>query len=171
MEVAMRKLKYIALLSLTAMIFVSPAFAHEAEAEEESHGILHKTLMYIPNRLLDVLDIVRARVRVGPGVSVCARATEVLDVNIGAHNAVYVGLPGPRGEAKLPLVVGTEAYSGIGIGDEKDIEGAKGPEYAFTEIGVGAQAVLAGVDVGIDPLEVLDFVTGLFFIDLTGDDL
>lgn len=167
----MRKLKYIVLLSAVAMMFVSPALAEETEEVEESHGILHKTLMYIPNRLFDVLDIVRARVRVGPGVSVCARATEVLDVNIGAHNAVYVGLPGPRGEATLPLVVGTEAYSGIGIGDEKDIEGAKGPEYAFAEVGVGAQAVLAGVDVGIDPMEILDFVTGLLFIDLKGDDL
>jgi len=31
--------------------------------------------------------------------------------------------------------------------------------------------LIVGVDAGVEPLELLDLVTGLFFIDLRADDL
>ncbi len=43
-------------------------------------------------------------------------------------------------------------------------------DYGATEFGVSVQALIVGFDVGVDPLEILDLVTGFVFIDLTGDD-
>src|SRR5262245_39031928 len=49
-----------------------------AEEPEPEYSFGHKLLWYIPNRISDVLDIVRARVRVGPGLEVGARVTELV---------------------------------------------------------------------------------------------
>jgi len=38
-------------------------------------------------------------------------------------------------------------------------------------IGLGFQVFFVGADAGVDPLELLDLVTGLFLVDLRADDL
>ena len=45
-----------------------------AVVANESAG--HVALWYIPNRISDLLDIVRARLRLGPGLEVGARFTD-----------------------------------------------------------------------------------------------
>ena len=45
------------------------------------------------------------------------------------------------------------------------------PDYGPTECGLGTQVIIVGFDAGVEPLEILDFVTGFFFIDLRHDDL
>ena len=60
----------------TTMESSSQATAAEpaaVEPEQPKHGFGHKLLFYIPNRVLDVFDFVRLRVRVGPGLAVGAR--------------------------------------------------------------------------------------------------
>ena len=47
-------------------------------------------IMYIPNRLFDIADIVRAKVGVGPGVTVAARVTDLGDVWVGGHTCAWV---------------------------------------------------------------------------------
>ena len=66
---------------------------HEHEVEEEAPhdpSVGHKILFYLPNRVLDLLDVVRARVRIGPGIAVGARATEFVDVFLGSYTSLYV---------------------------------------------------------------------------------
>lgn len=46
-----------------------------------------------------------------------------------------------------------------------------GPNYSPTEIGASIQAIIVGVDVGVDPFEVVDFLVGIFFFDPRVDDL
>ena len=46
-----------------------------------------------------------------------------------------------------------------------------GPGFGPTEVGAGVQAGLVGIDIGLEPRELLDFVAGLLFIDLRDDDL
>ena len=46
-----------------------------------------------------------------------------------------------------------------------------GPDYTRTECGLGFQALLIGLDVGVDPVEVMDLLLGLFLVDLRIDDL
>lgn len=138
----------------------------------ESHGILHKVILYIPNRVLDVLDVVRCRVRVGPGFAVDARATKVVSAFAGSYASVYAGLPGPRNRPMPKLPVGLESRSGLQASVVDGTQsGGIDPDYGPAEIGVGVHALVVGLDVGIEPLEIVDLLAGLFFIDLTNDDL
>src|SRR5258708_7862594 len=59
------------------------------------HSVLHKVLLYIPNRIVDFFDIFRVRVRLGPGVAASVRATKYASAFIGTYATTYVGLPGP----------------------------------------------------------------------------
>jgi hypothetical protein len=144
----------------------------EVQEEKPQHGFGHKLLFYLPNRILDVFDFARLRLRVGPGFAVSARATKPLSVFFGGYASVYAGLPGPRLEPTVKLPVGIENYGGISV---SVADGAAGgpfsPNYSSTEIEAGFQLLIIGLDIGIDPLEVLDLATGFLFIDLRGDDL
>ncbi len=141
-------------------------------APPEPIGVMHKIAMYIPNRVLDVFDVVRLRARLGPGVAVDVRATQVAAAFVGSYASVYAGLPGPRNRRLPKLPVGLESRSGVQASvADATVTGGIGPDYGPAEIGVGVQALLIGVDVGVEPLELLDLVAGLFFIDLRDDDL
>ena len=126
-------------------------------------------LTYVPNRVFDVLDLVRLRVRVGPGIAARAHVTEGLDVGLGSYAAIFVGLPGPRAEVELPLPVGVESYTGIELGGDAELKGGASPEYTETEIGASVHA-LAGVDFGVDFFEAIDLAVGFLLIDFRGDD-
>jgi hypothetical protein len=148
------------------------AVEQEAVEEEPSRGIGHRLLWYIPNRISDVLDIVRARVRVGPGIALGVRATELVDVYLGSYATVFVGVPGPRRERSFNWPFGVESKSGIEVSvADASMEGDIGPNYGWVEVGLGFQALIVGVDVGVDVLEVVDLVTGLILIDIIGDDI
>lgn len=146
---------------------------HDDEPIDEHHGVGHAILLWLPNRVFDVLDVVRARVRVGPGWTFSARATELFDINMGAHRTIFVGLRGPRGEPIIPWPLGLETFQGVELSvvDDTDAGGHRGPRYGPLEIGLGMQIFVIGVDVGVEPLELLDFVAGVFFFDPRNDDL
>ncbi len=134
-------------------------------------GFVWGLVMYIPNRVLDVFDMVRARVRLGPGFAIGARATEYADVFIGFYTSLYIGLPGPRGRSFPRLPVGLESKSGAEVSvADITLEAGMSPDYGMTECGAGFHLGLIGVDVGVDPFEIVDFVVGLFTFDPMDDD-
>jgi hypothetical protein len=140
--------------------------------DSSSHGFGHRLLLWIPNRLFDVLDVVRLRVRAGPGISASVRATEAADVALGGHATVFAGLPGPRGVRRIPWPVGLETYAGleVSLADLGTEDDRHGPRYAPLEAGLGAQLGLVGLDVGVDPFDAVDLVAGILFLDPRGDD-
>ncbi|MEW6077869.1 MAG: hypothetical protein AB1724_08660 [Thermodesulfobacteriota bacterium] len=140
-------------------------------SEVKKHGFGHKLLLYIPNRILDVFDFVRLRVRVGPGIAVGVRATKPLTLAVGGYTSIYAGLPGPRREPTINLPIGIENYVGaeLSVLDGSN-EGRFSPNYSSTEIGVSVHPLIVGLDLAVDPLEVLDLALGFLFIDLCGDD-
>ncbi len=147
----------------------SEAPAHQAT----HHGFGHKLLYYIPNRIFDVFDVVRARVRLGPGMAVGFRVTKLTDVFLGSYASAYLGLPGPRQVPRIPWPGGIESRSGMAasVADATVTSYDSDPRYSVTEIGVGAQLLLAGAEVGVDPAEVLDLALGFLMIDFREDDL
>lgn len=164
-----------------ALAFAPPSLAHalppqdaEVDAEAEPHpdrGFFGHLAWWLPNRLLDVFDIVRVRLRLGPGFGVGVRATELADVYLGSYVSVYLGLPGPRGEPKVNWPVGFESKTGAEISAaEATVEGQIGPNYGPFEFGLGAQVLLVGLDIGIEPFEIVDFAVGLLTFDPVGDD-
>lgn len=140
--------------------------------EETSHSFGHMILLYIPNRILDVFDFARLRVRVGPGFALGARVTKPISFFFGGYGSVYVGLPGPRMEPTVKLPFGIENYGGLSLSLlDSTNEGRFAPNYSPTEIGTSLQFLIVGFDVDVDPVEVLDLALGFLFIDIRGDDL
>jgi hypothetical protein len=144
----------------------------EGKSTKKSSSVLSTVLLYIPNRIFDFLDIFRFRVRVGPGAGVGVRVTEPLSIYAGSHAAIYAGLPGPRQSPGVPLPVGAEAVAGGKLSLLNGVFAADtSSRHSFSEIGVETQLLLIGVDIGIDPVEILDFFTGFFLIQIREDDL
>jgi hypothetical protein len=147
----------------------APQVVDEAEPE---HGAGHALLWYIPNRISDVLDIVRLRLRVGLGFAISARVTELADVNMGGYSSIFLGIPGPRRERSFNWPFGFESLAGteISVFDGTTSAG-DGPNYGIAEVGLGVHLLIVGLDLGVDVWEAVDFVTGLVFIDPVADDI
>ena len=143
----------------------------DVEDETGGAGAGFAILMYIPNRILDAFDMVRARARIGPGFAVGVRATDYADAYVGAYATVYVGLPGARGRKMPRSPIGLESKSGAEVSVvDATVEGGVGPHYGKTEIGMSFQLALVGADVGFDPMEIVDFVVGFAGFDPQDDD-
>lgn len=140
------------------------------EQGKESNSFI-AVLLYLPNRILDITDIFRVRVRVGPGIAAGVRITDAADLYMGSYVSMYAGLPGPRGR-KLPRSpIGAESYNGAEISFAEATTGfGFGPDYAFSEVGLDAQIALVGFALSIDPVELVDFIVGIFTIDIMNDD-
>ena len=153
----------IVLLILGTIFVFQTSFPPQAQA-----GVFTNILLYLPNRICDILDIARLRLRVGPGFSVGARATKPLTVFFGPHMTVWAGLHGPRGKPRLPLPFGFESRAGAQV---SVVDLAKsGAYYGPLEIGLEFQLLIIGPNVGIAPYELIDCLLGFFMIDIQKDD-
>lgn len=151
------------------MLIVGP----EMEARDTSeHSTLHKVVMYVPNRVFDLFDIFRLRARVGPGLAASVRITKPVSVFLGSYAAIWAGLPGPRQEPTLPLPIGFETNNGASLSYlDATVGYDTGPTYSDTEIGIGIHPIIFGIDIGIDPWEIVDFFGGFVGFDVRVDDL
>ena len=147
------------------------------EVEVSDHGqeqppSLGRTILwYIPSRGMDFLDIVRLRVRFGPGLAASVRATDYGAFSAGQYDSVYVGLPGPRYPHRVRSPVGRESLKGLILaGVDATDDTWHGPEYGASEFNAGVHLLLVGVEIGVDPLEIWDFLAGWFLWDPIGDD-
>jgi len=168
-----RLILFAVLLALFAGVPAPASMAQEAREDrfDQSKTVSHRLLFYLPNRVADALDTVRARVRIGPGLAVSARATKIASIFFGAYTSAYIGLPGPRGRAEFPKIAGEDSMSGAQlIVVQSTSEGKQAPGYAPDEVGAGVQLGIVGADAGVAPIEVLDLVAGFLFIDLRNDD-
>jgi len=164
-----RLLATIILLLVLLLLPISALAGETTPPERPGKPLSHRLLFYIPNRIFDVFDLVRARVRVGPGFAIDGRVTKYGDVYAGSYSTLFVGIHGPRMKPRVPWPIGFESRTGIKATSVANAA-TKGPPYGYGEVGAGFQAAIIGVDVGVDPVEVLDLILGFFLIDLTGDD-
>jgi hypothetical protein len=140
-------------------------------SEREKPGLVGKILWYLPNRVLDLMDIFRVRAKVGPGLEVGARFTDAFSFYGGASHSVYAGLPGPRNDPEWPAFLGLQHQKGMvlmGV-DATDVMPYP-PEYEYSEIGLSAHLLLVGADIGVSPVEFFDFLAGWFGVDVRDDD-
>jgi len=165
-------------ISLAAPVRAEPAPEAPASATETPAGeraarpIGQRLLYYVPSRLADLIDPVRARVRLGPGFGFGLRATRPLSFYVGGHAAAFVGLRGPRSAPIPPLPVGTEADGSraVATGNRRRAPVTVPPGYTASEFGLGFHLAIFGIDLGFDPLEVADLAGGLVLLDFRGDD-
>ncbi len=162
-------------LVLVGAVLVQAARADEVEVadrgQEQPPSLGRKILWYVPNRVMDFLDIFRLRVRFGPGLAANVRATDYGAFYAGHYDSVYVGLPGPRYPHRVRSPVGRESLTGLILaGVDATDDTLHGPEYGASEFNAGVHLLVVGVEVGIDPLEIWDFLAGWFLLDPIRDD-
>jgi hypothetical protein len=149
----------------------SASVQSSTSVQPAERGMGHVILAYLPNRIFDLFDLARVRVRLGPGVGAGVRATQLIDVNAGLYTAFFAGLRGPRQQVMVPWPFGVETLTGVELGPaEVGGNRAEDPGYSPTEIGASIHPVLLGLDLGVDPYEVLDMLCGLFLLDPRADD-
>ena len=152
------------------LLIAAPASAAPPPEPEPTIGekLAHRIATYVPNRILDLFDIVRLRVRFGSGTASSFRLTRPVSATVGRYSTFYLGLYGPRGEKMVPSPVGFESYDW----DDAPRAARDSPEpyYGLGEVGIGFQIPGPGLDVGVEPFEALDFLAGFLLIDLVGDD-
>jgi len=133
-------------------------------------SVAWKVVAYLPNRVFDLCDVVRLRARVGDGWAAGARVTRWGGVFAGSYEALWLGVPGPRGRPSVPLPIGWEGKGGVDLGPMAMSSQAHAPQYGVGEIGAGVQLYVVGAEAGFDVYELADFLAGFAGIDFAGDD-
>ena len=138
------------------------------EAGFSPHSPGHTALMYLPNRVVDVLDLAHVGVAFGPSLGLEAQATRALRFESASGTTMGLGWFGRGGE---PFQATTY---------ERNFFGPDEPPVAYDEsvwhtpywdLSVHLHLLLVTVYVGVAPLdEGCDLITGLFTFDLKGDD-
>lgn len=142
----------------------------EKQSSEKSGGmsdgtklVLSKIVFYIPNLCLDLVDVVKLNVGIGPGLGVHVQATEPLQAGFIFYDDVRIGLNGRfdyyRREDSFEFGIG---YAYLQEGEIKRNN---------SEIGGIVQLIFLGVEAAVNLEEVGDFIGCIFFCDGKEDDL
>ena len=124
-----------------------------------------EVLLYIPNRLLDLIDVFRVDVGVGSSIGGVVRVTEYAQA--GYRQMLPVSLRVGDFGRQFPALVETSNEIGVSPAFKQSAD----REVCQAEIGLGADILLIGAYGGVCLDEVADFIGGIFLIDLKGDDL
>jgi hypothetical protein len=131
----------------------------------EGSPVWAQILLWVPNRVLDLIDIFRLDVGVGPSFGAVVRVTKYgqLGYRQMAPASLRIGDFGRQ----MPVLIESSNEFGVGPAyvDSADRKVCDG------EIGLGADVLVAGAYGGVCVDEFADFVAGLFFIDLKDDDI
>lgn len=150
-----------------------------------------KILLYFPDRVLDLMDVVSVSAHVGPGAFIDVHATRAVQTAAGLRSVAGVGLHEGRSiglqtkaEAGLTvLAVGGLATSGATVGTSGVQSGSDGifglhspkdklyQEFRdYWALGASATVGLVGFDFDVHPVQLVDFLAGWLTIDFLHDD-
>ena len=155
--------------------------------------IVGKFLCYLPNLVMDLLDIFTLDLKAGLFAGAGARVTRAFGFGglCGTNGGIYKEINRQYG---IALEDGYQAQMGFltvedisiinPIGSVKEVwaHGSNFPtcNESIYNLYTGARDYwaieaylyfLAGAKVGLHPIEIADFITGIFFYDLKGDDI
>lgn len=148
-------------------------------------GAWQKAAFYLPNRILDILDLIQIDVGWGWGIHFNGHGTRALQLGFGLSSMNKLGVDGRQfgffdeGRSELSLLpFSLESYSrdGLVVGNYRDFETATQREQLYNNqrdyFGVGAAACVGiiGVQADVKPTEMVDFITGWAGLDLGNDD-
>jgi hypothetical protein len=150
-----------------------------------------KVLLYLPDRILDLLDILSFDVHLGPGLFLNYHVTRAAQVGIGAHGTAGVGWHDHRSfgflaQAESGIVVvalGAQAFAGATAGTSgvmataDALAGLHQPSDRiyrelrdYWAIGESATIIIFGIEWDFHPVELADFFLGWGRIDILNDD-
>jgi hypothetical protein len=151
-----------------------------------------QALLYLPDRVVDLLDVFTCEIHMGTGAYLDAHVTRALQSAAGFRALLGVGtyssrtILGSRVHANVGLTVlplGAQAQGGSLVSADgirtgyQTLAGLHAPwdeyyqEYEdYWAIGVSHTLLIGGGTVEIHPMQLADFVAGLVFLDLLRDD-
>jgi len=151
-----------------------------------------KVLLYVPDRLVDLLDCVTFEFNFGPGIYLNYHATRAVQLGGGGRAVVGFGtygarsIIGVRGHSEAStsvLMLGGEAQAGalaslagIATGTHvlAGVHSPSNPYYQtyadYWEVGAATSLLYFGADWGVHPLQVGDFFAGFAMVDFLRDD-
>lgn len=155
-----RSLRLAFLAGLLALPLAAPAAAQQEDAA--SRGSWKAAAYYVPNRVLDLLDVFKLNVSVGPGSGFDVRLTRLFEVGFSEYDVLRIGLNGRRfpvyreklSEASLTLL-------GLTSG-QRTRDGY--------EAGATLQFLVVGVEAAVNVRSILDFLAGIVLLDIEDDD-
>ncbi len=124
-----------------------------------------EVLLYIPNRVLDLIDVFRVDVGIGASVGGVVRVTEYAQA--GYRQMMPVSLRVGDFGRHFPVVV--ESSNEIGISPA--FKQSADRDVCTAELGLGLDVLIIGGYGGVCLDELADFVGGIFLVDFKGDDL
>lgn len=177
----------------TVFVFICALLLGTAGFNAKADDVLSKMALYLPNRFMDALDIVTFSVGVGPvvkaelyatrafafGAGVGAEVMAVKDCNrqygvcreagyamsFAMFNKVNMTRDG-QSRLVVPFVIDEDGFPSPNDRLYEFYSGAR-DYWAFGgSLALGIAGTLA-----IHPIEIADFITGIFFIDLKDDDI
>jgi hypothetical protein len=155
---------FLVLASLAAAVVVAQPAAAE---DDDDRPFLVGALLYLPNRLLDIGDLFRLGIDVGPGIGFDLQATQLVQVKLLSRLSIGVGYQTFR---HLPVKASADAAFGIGpIGGSP--AGGLGWYRSPSDVRLEFHLLVLGAHVAVDPVEWIDLPLGLFGLDPAHDDL
>jgi hypothetical protein len=134
--------------------------------ENDDVAFSERLLYWLPNRLLDLWDIIRFDAGVGPSYGGAIRVTRFLQA--GARNFVPGSLRIGALGRRLPIMLETSDEEGFA---PLDYNPSAQRDVCTYELGVGLEFLVAGAYLGVCPEEIFDFAGGIFLLDFEHDDL
>lgn len=133
--------------------------------KEKKQTTLTKVLLYLPNRILDFIDIFRADVGAGFSNGAVVRVSKYVQAGYRDMdpNSFRIGLFG----REAPYLNETSSEFGI----SPFFTESKDRNICSSEVGLGADVIIVGAYGGICLEEVADFIGGIFMLDFKKDDL
>ena len=129
------------------------------------HSLGRSILLYIPNRVLDFIDIFRVDVGVGGATGAVVRVTKWGQAGMRVFTPASLRL-GLRGR-NSPIFL--EHTSEFGVGPLYVASNER--QTTPAEVGFGVDLFVVGGYAGVSLDGVADFVLGFFGLDLSDDDL
>lgn len=123
-------------------------------------------LAWLPNRVMDLVDVFRVDIGVGPSTGGVIRISKYAQAGYRSFSPTSIRV-GDFGRERLPFMAETSGEIGI----SPSFKQSKDRDVCTGEIGVGVDPFLFGAYAGICVEELVDFVAGIFFFDIMDDDL
>jgi hypothetical protein len=168
--------------------YLGSNFARRTKVERSTRA---KILLYLPDRLLDILDMVSFDLHVGPGAYANVHLTRGFQFGagfrgvggVGWHDHRSLGLLGQAEAGVAFPAVGAETYAGSVVGTSGVFSSAGGnaglhkPSSRvyqqfrdFWAIGAAFTLGAIGVEVDFHPVQLADFLLGIGGLDILHDD-
>jgi hypothetical protein len=128
-------------------------------------SVVYQILTWVPNRILDLIDVFKFDIGIGPALGGKITITE--SFQMGARIFTPSSLRLGNFGRKSPIILEKSSEYGISPFFKESKQRLK----CSYQLGVGIELIIIGVNLELCPTELIDFIGGTFLVDSEGDDI